>query len=615
MCARRGRWRRRRSGSAPRARRGRAPRPGRARPRGSSRTRSGTLGGKRAQVEPDVLGAVGVHAVEDRRGHLVAWRQLVGEPPPARVEERRALAPHGLGDEGSVVLAPGRASAVGWNWQSSRSASLAPAACARTAAGPDRAPGVRRARPERRAATRRQHRRPRADRAAVGDEAAAALAIARQRERRGALDHVDQLVGRGELGEPRSQRAPGLGAAGVDDPPRAVAALQAERERAVGLEVERDPARDQRLDRRREPPGRASRPPLAAEAAARVQRVLGVALRGVVGSEGGGEPSLCPVAGAVGERLARDDARARAALRGLQRDVKSRGAAPTPRRRTLRPSRRGYGSRDERGDLSPPPALVRARDGLAPENTRRIGAIEARSASAGLARARAPSRRRRRRASRSSASIPPEHVDAIETFCERGGGMIDLDTVACAARFEAALRAAGRRRRRGRAAARRRGRRRLLRPAPAGPPRRARPGDGLLPLQQRRGRRRARDRRACGAERVLILDWDVHHGNGTEEIFDESADVLYASIHQSPLYPAPAPPGTRARARGRATRSTCRCRPGAGADEFLALVAARRRPDRARVRARPDRDLGGLRRPPRRPARAVRGRRRRLRAR
>ena len=42
---------------------------------------------------------------------------------------------------------------------------------------------------------------------------------------------------------------------------------------------------------------------------------------------------------------------------------------------------------------------------------------------------------------------------------------------------------------------------------------------------------------ACGAERVLVLDWDVHHGNGTEEIFAGSTEVLYASIHQWPLYP------------------------------------------------------------------------------
>ncbi len=38
-------------------------------------------------------------------------------------------------------------------------------------------------------------------------------------------------------------------------------------------------------------------------------------------------------------------------------------------------------------------------------------------------------------------------------------------------------------------------------------------------------------------ERVLIVDWDVHHGNGTAHIFDERADVLVFNCHQSPLYP------------------------------------------------------------------------------
>jgi acetoin utilization deacetylase AcuC-like enzyme len=37
--------------------------------------------------------------------------------------------------------------------------------------------------------------------------------------------------------------------------------------------------------------------------------------------------------------------------------------------------------------------------------------------------------------------------------------------------------------------------------------------------------------------RVAIIDWDVHHGNGTQEIFQSSRDVLFVSLHQSPLYP------------------------------------------------------------------------------
>jgi acetoin utilization deacetylase AcuC-like enzyme len=40
-----------------------------------------------------------------------------------------------------------------------------------------------------------------------------------------------------------------------------------------------------------------------------------------------------------------------------------------------------------------------------------------------------------------------------------------------------------------------------------------------------------------GAERVLILDWDVHHGNGTQHSFEDDASVLYFSTHQFPYYP------------------------------------------------------------------------------
>ncbi|PCI04210.1 MAG: acetoin utilization protein [Hyphomicrobiales bacterium] len=40
-----------------------------------------------------------------------------------------------------------------------------------------------------------------------------------------------------------------------------------------------------------------------------------------------------------------------------------------------------------------------------------------------------------------------------------------------------------------------------------------------------------------GIERVAIIDWDVHHGNGTQDIFYEDDSVLFASTHQMPLYP------------------------------------------------------------------------------
>ena len=40
-----------------------------------------------------------------------------------------------------------------------------------------------------------------------------------------------------------------------------------------------------------------------------------------------------------------------------------------------------------------------------------------------------------------------------------------------------------------------------------------------------------------GLERVAVIDFDVHHGNGTQAVFEADATLFYASTHQSPLYP------------------------------------------------------------------------------
>ena len=49
---------------------------------------------------------------------------------------------------------------------------------------------------------------------------------------------------------------------------------------------------------------------------------------------------------------------------------------------------------------------------------------------------------------------------------------------------------------------------------------------------------------ALGLERIAIVDWDVHHGNGTEAIVRDDDDVLYVSLHQWPFYPGTGGPGT-----------------------------------------------------------------------
>ena len=56
-----------------------------------------------------------------------------------------------------------------------------------------------------------------------------------------------------------------------------------------------------------------------------------------------------------------------------------------------------------------------------------------------------------------------------------------------------------------------------------------------------------------GVERVLIVDWDVHHGNGTQDIFYEDPSVFFLSMHQHPFYPGTGMADERGRGKGEGT--------------------------------------------------------------
>ena len=75
-----------------------------------------------------------------------------------------------------------------------------------------------------------------------------------------------------------------------------------------------------------------------------------------------------------------------------------------------------------------------------------------------------------------------------------------------------------------------------------------------------------------GLERGAVFDWDVHHGNGTNDIFHARRDVLYVSIHQAPLYPGTGP--LRDVGSGDAEGFTVNlpAPPGAGEPVWLSLV-------------------------------------------
>lgn len=81
------------------------------------------------------------------------------------------------------------------------------------------------------------------------------------------------------------------------------------------------------------------------------------------------------------------------------------------------------------------------------------------------------------------------------------------------------------------------------------------------------GARRAIERH--GLERVLIADWDVHHGNGTQDIFYDDPTVLFFSTHQSPWYPGTGAHGETGEGAGAGTTINCPFPAHSGRDEIL----------------------------------------------
>jgi acetoin utilization deacetylase AcuC-like enzyme len=132
------------------------------------------------------------------------------------------------------------------------------------------------------------------------------------------------------------------------------------------------------------------------------------------------------------------------------------------------------------------------------------------------------------------------HVRFIERLCAVGGGPIDPDTFVGESSYEAALAAAGSACTMARALLAGEAALGFCAVRPSG--HHAEPDRAMgfclfnnvavaaqLAIAQ------------LGVRRVFILDWDVHHGNGTAEAFRARSDVLFASIHQSPLYPGTGP--------------------------------------------------------------------------
>ena len=129
---------------------------------------------------------------------------------------------------------------------------------------------------------------------------------------------------------------------------------------------------------------------------------------------------------------------------------------------------------------------------------------------------------------------PARYLDAVERFCRAGGGDLDPDTVAVEASWDAAVLAAG---------------------AGIDAVERLDAGEGTAAfLAVRPPGHHATPTRSMGfcllnnvavaaahladrGERVIIVDWDAHHGNGTQDAFYRDPRVAYVSMHEYPLYP------------------------------------------------------------------------------
>jgi acetoin utilization deacetylase AcuC-like enzyme len=74
-----------------------------------------------------------------------------------------------------------------------------------------------------------------------------------------------------------------------------------------------------------------------------------------------------------------------------------------------------------------------------------------------------------------------------------------------------------------------------------------------------------------GLERVLVIDWDIHHGNGTQHIFYDTSKVLYFSTHQYPFYPGTGAAEEIGSGEGKGYTVNVPMEPGMGDDEFIRI--------------------------------------------
>ncbi len=165
-----------------------------------------------------------------------------------------------------------------------------------------------------------------------------------------------------------------------------------------------------------------------------------------------------------------------------------------------------------------------------------------------------------------AAAHTRDYLRSLEDALARGSGHLDADTYFSPGTRDAAVRAAGAAARMARALVRREARAgmALLRP----PGHHATPDRSMGFCLLNNVAVAARAARAAGARRVAIVDWDVHHGNGTQAAFEQDADVLFASVHQWPFYPGTGSPRDVGRGEGLGTTANVALPAGSGPEAY-----------------------------------------------
>ncbi|MGH2562259.1 MAG: histone deacetylase family protein [Thermomicrobiales bacterium] len=181
------------------------------------------------------------------------------------------------------------------------------------------------------------------------------------------------------------------------------------------------------------------------------------------------------------------------------------------------------------------PAFLGHETGGHPENPRRLLAIGAELERQGLIAGRPHVAFEAAERTATERVHDPRYLDLLERVTERGGAWLDPDTMIGPDSYEVACLAAGAAVAAVNAALDGTARRSFVLGRPPGHHATRAQGMGFCLINTVAVA--AAHALARGVARVVIVDWDVHHGNGTQDIFYDSNHVLFCSVHQSPFYP------------------------------------------------------------------------------